>query len=271
MKRIVGVAFVVLALAGCDDKTATTAGSAAAPAPMAMARAADAAKAKLAYSHRISLQMPGASVKPRFERARDLCANDAAMRCVLQNASINLTEDGAIGHLSVRLPHEAVEPFEKQVIAPLNGQTDPAFVAAVNTQVEDLSKPVADNAQRRNELTDYRSRLVELAQRADAKVDDLIKVAHELSSVDTQLAGLTGDEERLSARIDTELLDINFQPSPSAIDALGPVRTTWRNAGAILGRNVAAALQFSIGALPWLPVVLITYLLLWIGVRRLRR
>ena len=89
--------------------------------------------------------------------------------------------------------------------------------------------------------------------------------------VDIQLAGQIAEQNRLSTRVDTELLDITFQPSPSAVDALGPVRTTWRNAGAILGRNVATALQFGIGALPWLPVALLGYLLLLLGIRRLRR
>src|SRR5882762_11750349 len=103
---------------------------------------------RLAYRHRLALEMAVQSVTPRFERSRDRCLNDAALKCVMLNASVDL--GGAAGgappsaHLSVRLPHAAVAVFEDSILAPLSGEgAGEALLRSRSTIADDLSQAVA--------------------------------------------------------------------------------------------------------------------------------
>src|SRR5262249_3896197 len=61
----------------------------AAPAPPpALATAAQQQTAKLAYRHNLDLQMPAASVEPRYDRAVKNCLENTALNCIVMNASI---------------------------------------------------------------------------------------------------------------------------------------------------------------------------------------
>lgn len=265
---------VLLALGGCDE---TPAPPPPPPAPLPMARLAagdPAERANLAYTHRLELQMPKAEVAPRFERARSLCDSDAGLHCVLQTAQLSRpTRNGVLptATLSVRLPHELVDKYKDQVLAALPGDAGPALVASQSTQMEDLTRSVEDVAQRRRELTDYRDRLLDLAKRADAKVDDLIKVASETAAVETRLAQNIAEQQKLAERTQTELLTISMASLPDVASAVSPIGQVWAQAGTILGANLAAMLRVLIGALPWLPVAGVALGLLRLCVRVMRR
>ena len=275
----------VLLLAGCGRDNGSNAeagapdiGYAAGPQPAGLRSAGEQglAHAQLAYRHVMTIEMPASSVALRYERTRDACLRDAQANCTLMNASISLADASyatpPTASLTVRLPHAAIDAFEKSILAPLPNQAqDDAVVRSSTTSADDLTSSVADVDRRERQLTDYRDRLTVLAARSDARVEDLVKVEGELSSVQSQLEAVAAEKSRLAERVETETLSIDLSSRPNGGSAAAPIRKAWHAARQTLGRNTGEALQFLIGALPWVPVVAAGLLFLRLAFRRWRR
>jgi hypothetical protein len=271
MLRSVCALVLLLALGGCDRNKSEVADQqsfAAAPAPARMmaGKAAPPEGPKLAYSHDLSIETKADSVKPRFEQVRDACLNQVIPGCVLLRADI--AEQGfdrgrhPVATLSVRLTHEGVAPFEQAVLKPLPGeQTDDVAVLSRSTSAEDLTAVIADGDRRLAQLTDYRDRLTQLAKRADAKVDDLIKVEGELSTTRSQIEELTADQSRLNQRVATEMETVQIAGRVTVGRDSG-IAAVWHKAGELLDGSVADALQFLIQAVPWVIALLVVLVLL---------
>ena len=273
------IAFAIVSLlAACDESSSSNSLYAAAGSPagkaapgmaqnlleQARAGTPPAPGPKLAYSHRLSIETAPQSVKPRFERARDACLSPTSNDCELLYASINGgdTARGARPRaaLTVRLPHAAVAGFEEALLAPLAGERPgETILRSRSTTADDLTTAIADVDRRLAQLTDYRDRLTTLAQRPDAKVEDLVKVESELSSVQSQIETLTGQQRKLAQRVDTETLTVDLDAAVPLNGIGAPVATAWRDASRVLGQNAASALRFGIGSLPWLPLVALAF------------
>jgi hypothetical protein len=216
----------------------------------------------LAYKHAIEIEVPRTSLGKHFAAARDRCANDAALHCVLISASTDGSgtardAEGAreSAALHLRLPHDLIVPFVNSLTTPLPGESlDVALVRRQSTTAEDLGQPIADVTRRLAQLNDYRDRLQTLEKRPDIHVDDLIKIASEMSQVQTQLEAADAEKRDLAKRVDTEELDVAFEEAVS-LDASDAVRTAWARGAETFGGSMATAIEFSIAALPWLPLV----------------
>jgi len=278
MLRSMYAVAVLLALAGCgpprsaDESTSAAAyAPAAAPAPMSANRMAAKQEAtpegpKLAYSHDLSVETKADTVKPRFEQVRDACLSGQVPGCVLLRADI--AEQGfdkgchPVATLSVRLTHEAVAPFEQAVLKLLPGeQASDVAVLTRSTSAEDLTAVIQDGDRRLAQLSDYRDRLNQLAKRADAKVDDMIKVEGELSTTQSQIEELTADQKRLNQRVDTELETVQITGRVT-VGGGSNIAEVWHRAGELLDGSVADALGFLIAAVPWLVIVVVGLVLL---------
>jgi hypothetical protein len=268
MLRSVCAIAVVLALAGCGQRRSSDEPSyAAAPAPMmAGKRVAVPEGPKLAYSHDLSIETKADTVKQRFEQVRDACLNQVIPGCVLLRADI--AEQGfdrgrhPVATLSVRLPHESVAPFEQAVLKPLPGeQTDDLTVLSRSTSAEDLTAAIQDGDRRLAQLMDYRDRLTQLAKRADAKVDDLIKVEGELSTTQSQIEELTADQSRLNQRVATEMETVQIAGRVTVGRDSG-IAAVWHRAAELLDGSIADALQFLIQAVPWVITLMVVLVLL---------
>jgi hypothetical protein len=221
----------------------------------------------LAYAHSVTLAMPHAAIRRHFDAARDQCLQDQTFGCVLINAEFQagaptVEDDGDISpssaNLQLRLPADKIARFANGLTTPLPGE--PAGTVAVvsqTTSAQDLAVAVADVARRLAQLADYRDRLAALAKRADINADSLIKIAHEMSSVQSDIESAEGEQRGLALRIDTETLEIVFnERAPAASNTpLKPVIAVWSESTVIFGRSLASALEFVIGAVPWLPII----------------
>jgi hypothetical protein len=280
--RAAGVALgLAIAVAGCDKApppapAAAPLASAANSTPAGRSFAVAGRAAKLAYSHDLELDMPAAGVKPRYERAVERCLDDAAFNCVVLRSSFGTGEQFGQGRpsatLTVRLPHDAVAPFEDALLAPVPGEAPGAAVLrSRSTVADDLTGAIEDVTRRQGQLADYRDRLSELAKRPDVKVEDLIKIESELSSTQSQLEELAAQLKALGRRVDTESLTVSFAARDAAGNLTAPILQAWRQASRILGDSTAVALRCVVAALPWLPLVAIALLLLRLVLRRWRR
>jgi uncharacterized protein DUF4349 len=268
---------LLLALGGCD-KPSSLPEPASAPAPPVAKSFAAASRAapKLAYSHDLQLEMPATSVKPRYDRAVDRCLNDGKLNCVVLKTEFSTGEQAGMprpsASLTVRLPHDAVQPFEEGLLAPVAGEgPSDAVLRSSSTVADDLTTAIEDMEQRQAQLADYRDRLAELAKRPDVKVEDLIKIESELSSTQSQLEEIAAQKKALDQRVDTESLSIYFGPRDVLGNFSDPIVRAWYQASRVLGDSTATALDFVVAALPWLPIAAIGLLLIRLVFRRWRR
>ena len=130
-----------------------------------------------------------------------------------------------------------------------------------STSAEDLTAVIQDGDRRLAQLTDYRDRLNQLAKRADAKVDDMIKVEGELSTTQSQIEELSAEQKRLNQRVATELETVQITGRVT-VGRGSDIAETWHRAGEILDSSVAQALGFLIAAVPWLITVVVALVLL---------
>jgi len=267
---------ILLIIGGCQ-KSSSIPPPAPAAVPSPLGSVAASRNVKLAYSHNLQLEMPATSVKPRYDRAIKSCLEDAKFNCVVLNTSISLGDPSGVpspsATLSVRLPHDAVAPFEAELLKPLPEEAaGDAILRSQSTTADDLTAAIADLKQRQAHLTDYRDRLTELLKRPDVKVEDLIKIESELSNTQSQIESIAAQKKTLDQRVETESLSISLESrSDNAGSFFAPVIEAWDQAGQILGESTAAALRVCIGVLPWLPIIIIGLLLVRFTFRRWRR
>lgn len=223
---------------------------------------------QFSFSHVWNLRMARAAVSPRFTRARDLCLRDRALSCRLVSANLQNDPDSATtaASLTVLLPHARLDGFERALLAPVKGEKPgDAKMASRSSQAVSVETAVSDTARTVARLTAYRDRLAEIAKRTNMTVEDIIKLEAERARVQTELDDATNRQRDLTDGIARESVTIFLSPRYEPVAPVGPLTQAVRDAGDTLTQNAAAALRFTIGALPWLPIVAAgIFLLQWL-------
>ena len=216
------------------------------------------------YDHNLTVSMASEFIRARFERARDKCQNDPALKCKITSASFRLIGEPdaplPVANLSVALPHDSVAPFEQALMEALpNESKDDVLIKARVTSAQNVTNQVKDIESRLAQLTNYRDRMMELSKRGGSKTDDLIKIEGEISRTQAEIEGIEAQRRDLAERIAKENLSISFEAQSTASDALQPVRDVWQNSLRVLGGSAAAVLALIVGILPWIPVFLLGF------------
>lgn len=257
---------LLAALTGCDEAGPPSSASLDAT---VFAPTRQAGESKLAYRHELTIGLSPDQVSRHFAASRDRCLNEAGLRCVLVRSSVSEGKDAGarpFAQLEVRLPHESVPAFVAFVTSPLPGQAPgDVILRDQSTRSEDLTQSIADTSRRLAQLTDYRDRLNGLSARSDTRVEDLIKIANELSQVQSQIEELEGKRRGLEERVATEIVSVSFRSDWTRESAFLPVRNAWEKSGRTLGESAGAALRFAVASLPWLPVLALVVLMIrWV-------
>jgi Domain of unknown function (DUF4349) len=171
----------------------------------------------------------------------------------------------------VLLPHDKVDPHGESLRDPLPGEiSSSAELRSQSSRAENVTQEAEDVGHRVAQLADYRDRLTALSKRADVKVDDLIKIATELSNAQSNLDRFSARQRNVGERAAKERMAISFNERPT-FEAVGPIVRVWRNGMDSFSQSTADALDFLIRAIPWVPVVIAgAFLLPWLW-RILRR
>jgi hypothetical protein len=269
----------VLLLAGCGQPN-YHAGYRGSPAAYAVAHIGADQSAlpadQFAYGHTLALEMGRDAISPRYERAKQRCLKDASLRCKLLSASINSGSDEAYDYanaqLFVSMPHDSIPRFEQGLLDPVSGEgKGDVTVTSRSTTAENAGQEASDVDQKIAQLSSYRDRLTELQKRPGLSVDDLIKIESELAKVESDLDPLLAQKRDVNDRIQREQLTVSFSERAGASDAWQPIRFALANSIQTLGNSTGSAIQFLIGAIPWLPIVGIAFLLTRWGWRSFRR
>jgi hypothetical protein len=223
------------------------------------------------YDHNMTISMASDFIRLRFERARDKCQNDVALKCKIMSASFQLL--GApdaplpVARLTVALPHESVDAYEKSLVELLPNERDSdVVVKARSTTAQNVTSQVKDLNARLAQLKNYRDRMMELSKRG-GKTEDLIKVESEISQTQASIEQIEAQQRDLAERIAKENLSISFEAQSTVSDAFQPVRDVWQNSLRVMAASGAAVLALFVGIVPWIPV----FLLGFFGIRWLWR
>ncbi|HEY2069544.1 MAG TPA: DUF4349 domain-containing protein [Rhizomicrobium sp.] len=209
------------------------------------------------YNHSLDMVMPQASVQPRYQRALARCEHDAALHCMLVEASLNKSDDGTSATFTVAMPHDAIATYEHALQAPVAGEKDgDAKLRASSTSASNVTQESGDAGRKVAQLKDYRDRLAALANHKDLSVDDLIKAASELSTAQSALDDATSAQQDVNDRVARERLTVSLAERAAAPGGFDPIAQVWHSSMELLAQSTADVLQFLIQILPWLPVTI---------------
>lgn len=258
----------VLPLLGCGQRAGQAPNEAYAGTPMTAVEVAaarrHAAGNTLAYEHSVTVQLSAALIPGRMKAVQAACAAKDS-ECTLLDVSLHAERGVPSGSVRLRLAPAAVDALVE--VAARDGE-----IVARSTHAEDLAEPVADTERQLAMLSAHRSRLEEFARSKELKVEQLIAVSKELSSVQTQIDELNTRRANLRRRIDTELLSIELSPPSAAYGARQtPVRDALRSFGSDFLRAIGQVISFVAMLLPWLVIAvpgLILLRMLWRAITR---
>ena len=139
--------------------------------------------------------------------------------------------------------------------------TEDGEISSQSTHVDDLKGEVTDNAKRLEILTDYRKRLESLNERTVEDIDSLIKIAQELSKVQSDIEKATGDKVNLLQRIQRDIVNISFQVKENK-SIFGPVGEAISDFAYNLSDGVSIAVTVIAYLLPWIAIFVLLFFIL---------
>lgn len=224
---------------------------------------APAAEQFIAYSHALGMRLPRAQVEPVMQAHIEACRKAGTAMCVVVGSNLyNQSEDYASGNLSIRAKPEWIESF----LTGIDGQAKAAGgeVTSRNVYAEDLTRPILDTQARLDSQVALRDRLMDLLNRPNAEVGDLIEVERELARVTGDIESMTAILKNLRLRVAMSSLDISYETKLSAVapSRFNPLGQAFSD----FFYNVSAALASVITAfaygLPWL-VLIGLFIFIW--------
>jgi hypothetical protein len=183
-----------LLAAGCAKKSINEAGLASGETVRA--------GAALAYEHTISVAIRSEKLTVRMEEVRAACSSARFGSCSMLEFE-ELGGDFPSGTLVLRVVPEGIESL-------VTLASEGGIVRSRSTHAEDLAEPIADVARQKLQLETQLSKLLEFQARADLSVADMIALARERGTVDSQLAMLQEKSANQARRIETNLLTLRF-------------------------------------------------------------
>lgn len=191
MQRWLCLAVVVWMAAGCSKKQEVG--------PLPVNGETPKAGAKLAYEHRLRIELADGQLASRMDSVREACESARFGACNV----LGIEQSEHDGSLSLRVVPAGVEPLSR--LASQDGK-----LASRQTRAEDLAEAVSDNEGRLKQLDAYAAQLEQIAQRKDIATNDLIALSHERAQIQVQRDDLKNIAAQQQRRIDTNVLNLQF-------------------------------------------------------------
>jgi Domain of unknown function (DUF4349) len=240
-------------VAACTRREpAATALSTAMPRQMLAGKVAQAARSletanTLSREHHVVVEVREGDLEARFRRVASRCNADPADHCTILQSDLS-TGDSPAGQIRLRIDPSAVEDLIS--FASAGGK-----LVHRSTTVEDLAEAIQDTQTRLEMLTNYRKQLLELQARAGTNIDAAIKIASELSTVQSNLESVTGEAAYQTKRTTTDIVALEFiVPARSAY--WRPIRDSLRDFVGNLSTGLSQAITAVAYIVPWLLVAI---------------
>jgi hypothetical protein len=246
LNRVIYCAAVVIASAATCACSHRAEGNLAMPGLIQSALKSPPGSNTLSREHSAEIDVPEADLATSFRRVTDRCAADSEHHCVILQSDLS-SGQYASGLVKLRIDPAAVEDL-------VSFASSLGELRRRSTKVEDLADAIADTHSRIEMLTAYRKQLLDLQGKAATNVEAAIKIAGELSTVQTDLERASGEAAFQVKRTTTDVVSIDFLVSAH--------RAFWRPVREAAGdflQNFASGISQAITAVayivPWLFVV----------------
>ena len=196
----------------------------------------------LAYEHWVGVAIEEDSLTGQYETLVAACSADRNNECTVLDAQISLSYNASA---TIRL---RVLPAGVQALVDV--ATEGAEVVEKRTHVEDLEEAISDVEARIAMLTTIRDKLLDIESRAVDDVDSLIKVASELTRVQSELEQLLGQNAAQRQRIEKQILTVRFVTAEST-SFLAPVAFAFSQFGQNLAEGIGDTVKAIAYLLPW--------------------
>jgi len=197
----------------------------------------------LAYTHRISIDLPIEKVETRYNELVEWCVKDSEFKCTLLDSNLS-TSNFVHAKIRVRILPEGVIPYVAKA-------SDQGTTTDRSTEVEDLAESIVDNQKRLEMLTDYRNKLEALSERSGGDVEALVKIASELAQVQSDLEYSLGQKAKLMQRVEMDVVNLNLF-SRSQRSFWRPIGESISEFGGNLSGGISSVITVIAYLIPWL-------------------
>jgi hypothetical protein len=208
---------------------------------------ADSARNTLSREHSVTIEVAELELHSGFQRLTDRCTADAANHCTILQSDVSSGQFPS-GLVKLRIDPIAVEDL-------IGFAINLGRLEHRSTQIEDLADAIRDTQARIEMLTNYRKQLLELQGKAGTNIDAAIKVASELSSVQSNLEQANGQAAYQAKRTTTDIVTVHFSVTEQKA-FWRPIRDAVRDFFGNLSEGISQAITAVAYILPWLLVVI---------------
>ena len=218
---------------------------------------------QLAYALDVRVRLPAPRIADNLTKVREACASQQYGPCDVLGEQLDAGEFPT-GTLQLRAAPAAVGSLVKAA-------AEGGALAQRSSTAEDLAFAVRDNGMRRKRLELQHAKLMEIAQRRDIKVDELMALTERLAMLEAELHAAEQEAAVQQSRIATNQLTLHFDPENVAVasetstrisEALRGLTGTW-------DQIIAWMISAFLGVI--FPVVLVFGTATWLVIRLLRR
>lgn len=224
-----------------------------------------AAEQYIAYSHDLGLTLPKGGVEPMMGAHTDACRAAGTSTCIVINSNVySQEEDYASGNLSIRATPDWIETFMGGVEA--DTKQAGGEVTQRSTRAEDLTRQIIDTGARLDAQKTLQGRLLNLLERRDGELGELLQIERELARVTGDIESIEAQLKTLRLRVSMSSLDINYQTKVPAFSGSreNPLGAAFSDFFYNLSSAIAAVITaFAVG-LPW---VFLLGVFLWVWLK----
>ncbi len=219
----------------------------------------------IAYRHSLGLTLPKGQVDPMMAAHTEPCRSAGTATCIVVNSNVySQDEDYASGNLSIRATPAWIETFMGSVES--DAQKSGGEVTQRSTSAEDLTRQIIDTGARLEAQKTLQSRLLNLLERRDGELGELLQIERELARVTGQIESIEAQLKTLRLRVSMSYLDVNYQTKVPAFSGSreNPLGQAFGDFFYNLSGAIAAVITaFAVG-LPW---IMLIGLFLWIWLK----
>lgn len=219
----------------------------------------------IAYSHNLGMRLPKGQVEAMMAGHTAACQAAGTSTCIVINSNTySQDEDYASGNLSIRATPDWIEGF----MGGIENDAEKAGgeITQRSTRADDLTRQIVDTGARLEAQKTLQGRLLNLLERRDGNLGELLQIERELARVTGEIESIEAQLKTLRLRVSMSSLDIGYETVRPTFDATreSPLGQAFGDFFYNLSSAIAAVITaFAVG-LPW---ILLIGLFLWIWLK----
>ncbi|MBU4318620.1 MAG: DUF4349 domain-containing protein [Proteobacteria bacterium] len=216
----------------------------------------------LAYEHFFTIDTSNENISESYYATLDVCTNNKDLHCTVLDSQLSSGNEPS-AYIKIRVKPEGIKDLIK--IAAQKGK-----IVQESTHIEDLATPILDNKQRLDMLNDQKKRLIDLQEKSVDNLDALLKLALEISRLQSEIEYETGQKEFLNQRTNLDIVNFNFQVEYYQ-SFWKPIKQSLSEFSNYLSDGIAGSIIAVAYLLPGMIVLFTLFMVLRAGLKKLKK